>query len=177
MKRCPQCSQQYDDTWITFCPDDGAILDDDFAPRRDRPPFAPRPTYEEPKSERGTMWLPRQPPAEGGWSIADGQRPTPVWQAPPPPLGSRSAPNQNLAIASMVVGLCAFIFGLVCFFGPVLGITALILGLVALSQIKHSPATVGGKPFALVGVISGGLSLVAYVGFFLFVMLIGAVGN
>ena len=77
----------------------------------------------------------------------------------------------------MIVGLCAFLFGMVCFFGPVLGITALILGLVALSQIKNSPTTVGGKPFALVGVISGGLSLVAYVGFFLFVMLIGAIGR
>jgi|SRR5215510_5327616 len=177
MKRCPQCSQQYDETWITFCPDDGAILDDDFAPRRDRPAVDERRVaYQEPKSEQGTIWLPRQPPGEGGWSIADGQRPTPVWQTPPPPLPVRS-PNQNLALASMIVGLCAFLFGMFCFFGPVLGITALILGTVALFQIKNSPETVGGKPFATVGVIAGGLSLVLYVGFFLFVMLMGIVGS
>src|SRR5215475_10154409 len=177
MKRCPQCSQQYDETWITFCINDGAILDDDFAPRRDRPPVAERPgAYEEPKSERPTMWLPREPPGEGGLSIADGQRPTPVWQPPPPPLPV-SSPNQNLAVASLVVGLCPFVYGMFCFFGPVLGITALILGTIALFQIKNSPETVGGKPCATVGVITGALSLVIYVGFFVFVMLMGIVGR
>jgi hypothetical protein len=92
-------------------------------------------------------------------------------------VDGRGALNQNLAIASMIVGLCGIVFGFLCFFGPMLGITALILGFVALSQIKNSPQTVGGKPFAWVGVITGALSLVAYVGFFLLVMLMGAFGR
>jgi hypothetical protein len=77
----------------------------------------------------------------------------------------------------MIMGLCGFLFGMLCFFGPLLGIVALILGITALTQIKNSPETVGGKQFAMVGVITGGLSLLAYVGFFLFFIIMASVGR
>ena len=56
----------------------------------------------------------------------------------------------------MIVGIVGFFFG-GCF-GPIPGIVALVLGLVALSKIKNSPHEYGGKPFATAGVIIGGIS-------------------
>lgn len=60
----------------------------------------------------------------------------------------------------MIVAIVGFFFG-GCF-GPVPGIIALILGLVALSKIQNFPHEYGGKPFATAGVIIGGIS--AFVG-------------
>ena len=60
----------------------------------------------------------------------------------------------------MIVAIVGFFFG-GCF-GPIPGIIALILGLVALSKIKNFPHEYGGKPFATAGVIIGGIS--AFVG-------------
>ena len=62
------------------------------------------------------------------------------------------------------------VFGLVCFV-PVIGIVALVLGIVALAQISKTPEYVGGKPFAVVGVVTGALSLLVFVGMMLFFIL------
>jgi hypothetical protein len=49
---------------------------------------------------------------------------------------------------------------------------ALVLGLVALSQIKRSPHLYGGKPFAIIGIVTGSLSTLLY-GAFIIVAIIG----
>ena len=79
-------------------------------------------------------------------------------------------PSQALGVASMIVGIFGLIFGVVCF-GPVIGIVALVLGLVALTQNKKTPQSVGGKPFAIVGIVTGGLSLLIFGGMMLFFIL------
>jgi hypothetical protein len=56
------------------------------------------------------------------------------------------------------------IFGIVtagCF-GPIPGVIALVLGWMALTQIKKSPDQVGGKPYAVAGVILGSVNVVFY---------------
>ena len=60
----------------------------------------------------------------------------------------------------MVTGIAGFLMA-GCF-GPIPGIVALVLGLVALSQIKRSPEKFGGKPYATAGVIIGGVSILFY---------------
>src|SRR5436190_20814683 len=82
------------------------------------------------------------------------------WQPPPPPFRPNTTTTQGLAIASMVVA----IFGLLAggCLGPIPGIIALVLGLTALSQIKKSPETVGGKPFAVAGVIIGAINIALF---------------
>ena len=60
----------------------------------------------------------------------------------------------------MVTGIAGFLMA-GCF-GPIPGIVALVLGLVALSQIKKSPEKFGGKPYATAGVIIGGVSILFY---------------
>jgi hypothetical protein len=81
-----------------------------------------------------------------------------------------NSPSQGLAITSMIVGVVGLVIGWFCF-GPIFGIVALVLGLVSLSQIKKSPETTGGKPFAIIGVVTGGLSLVFYGLLFLWIII------
>jgi hypothetical protein len=57
------------------------------------------------------------------------------------------------AIAGVVTGGCL---------GPLPGIVAVIMGLVALSQIKKEPDKYGGKPLATAGVIIGSVSILFY---------------
>ncbi len=57
---------------------------------------------------------------------------------------------------------------------------AVILGFVALTQIKRNPQQHSGKPMALVGLITGGLALLVYVAImaiWIVVMIIGAASN
>ena len=58
------------------------------------------------------------------------------------------------AIAGFVTAGC---------FGPLPAIVALVLGFVALAQIKKSPEKFGGKPYANAGVIIGAIVILFYV--------------
>jgi len=176
MKYCPQCNRQYTDAWLTFCSDDGTMLIEELAP-----PVDPNwnPVIREPKvdtrSEQETQWLPREPPLAGGWVAPDERPPmTPVWQPPPPPPMPRKQQSQGLAVASMITGILGLVLGC---FGPLPGIAAIVLGGVALSQIKKSPETTGGKPLAIVGIVTGSLTLVFYGLILVWMILVGALGN
>lgn len=69
--------------------------------------------------------------------------------------------NTGLAIASMVLGILGMVtFGL---FG-ILGLLGLILGVIALGKAKSHPATYGGQGFAIAGIVTSCLSMVATVG-------------
>ena len=169
MKYCPQCQKQYTENWITFCSDDGAILvDTEYSPSHQ--PSSQRPPYAPPLSEQPT-WRSPDPNAPGGWVSPGQPSPSPVWQPPPPPY-SVQQPGQGLSIASMVIGLISFAGG-ICL-GPIPGLIALILGLVSLSQIKRDPTRYGGKPLAIIGVITGTVSLVIF-GILMFFWILGAV--
>jgi hypothetical protein len=125
-------------------------------------------------SEQETQWLPREPPMPGGWIPPD-ERPSmnpPVWQPPPPPpyRSTITRPSQGLALASMITAIAGIVFGMWCF-GPLPGIAAVIMGLIALSQIKKTPEKVGGKPFATAGVIIGGITVAFYLVLFLWFLL------
>lgn len=180
MKYCPQCKRQFTETWLSFCSDDGTPLVQELTPPRD-PNWDPN--IREPKvqtlSEQETQWLPppRQP-MPGGW-IAPDERPpiSPgLWQPPPPPpyRPPVKQASQGLALASMITAIAGLMLG-GCF-GPLPGIAALIMGLVALSQIKRDPEKYGGKPFATAGVIIGSISVVFYLVLFLWFIFAMAFG-
>ena len=180
MKYCPQCKRQFDEPWLSFCSDDGTPLIQELTPPMD-PNWDPsirepkRETKVETPFEQETQWLPREPPMPGGWIPPD-ERPSmnpAVWQPPPPPPyrpPTNARPSQGLALASMITAIAGIIFGMWCF-GPLPGIAAVIMGLLALSQIKKTPEKVGGKPFAVAGVIIGGITLVFYLVWFLWFLL------
>lgn len=175
MKNCPQCNRQFTEVWLSFCPDDGTPLVHELTPSRD-PNWDPniRPTKVETPSEQETQWLPREPPLPGGWVAPDERPPMSpgVWTPPPaapyrPPISKQ--PSQGLALASMIVAIGGLLLG-GCL-GPLPGIVALIMGLVAQSQIKREPDKYGGKPFATAGVVIGAVSIVFYVLLLLFFIL------
>ena len=61
----------------------------------------------------------------------------------------------------MVVGIISLTFGWLCA-GPVPAILSVILGAIALSQIKKNPERFTGAPFAWTGIATGGLTLVIW---------------
>ena len=75
----------------------------------------------------------------------------------------------------MVAGLLGLVLG-ACF-GPIPGIIGLVLGLIALQQIKKSPETTGGKPLAIIGIVTGSLSIAFYLLLLLWFALAGVFGG
>ena len=182
MKYCPQCNRRFDEPWLSFCSDDGTPLIQELTPPAD-PNWNPQ--IREPKvktlDEQETQWLPRDPPVPGGWIAPDERPPMSPgpWQPPPPPaplpnIGNKTGKNQSLALASMITAIAGFL--LAGCFGPIPAIVAIVLGLVALSQIKKSPEKYSGKPFATAGVIIGGIIVAFYVMFFLWMLMRGVFG-
>jgi hypothetical protein len=181
MKYCPQCNKQFSEPWISFCSEDGTMLIEQLSPPAD-PNFDPqiRGPKTESASEQETQWLPREPPAwvapderppmspapwqqqPAEWQTAPASKPTrATWQPPPPPLAQpKKQPGQGLALASMIVAIVGLLGG-TCF-GPIPGIVALILGVVALQQISKGPDKTTGKPYAVAGVIISGLTIAFY---------------
>ena len=176
MKYCPQCQKRFDEPWLSFCSDDGTPLIQELTPPGD-PNWDPqiRETKVKTPDEQETQWLPRDPPTAGGWIAPDERPPMSPgpWQPPPPPspYTSTKQPNQSLALASMITAIAGLL--LAGCFGPIPAVIAIVLGLIALSQIKKSPEKYGGKPFATAGVIIGGVIIAFYFLFFLWMILSG----
>jgi VIT1/CCC1 family predicted Fe2+/Mn2+ transporter len=89
---------------------------------------------------------------------------------PPPPPGGYPPPtaigNNQKAIVSMVLG----IISIFCC-GFVLGIVAIVLGLIARKEIAASSGLQGGSGFAIAGIVTGVLGILgsvvlAFTGFY-----------
>ena len=74
----------------------------------------------------------------------------------------------------MVTGLLGLVLGC---FGPLPGVVAVALGWLALAQMKRTPETVGGKPLAIIGIVSGALTIVFYGLFMLWMIAAGVFGS
>lgn len=190
MKRCPACNQTYADSSLKFCTNDGVTLitmastssdlaETIFAPPpsiTEEPQLPPSlhhsesPGWNTPPAAWNTPPTYAPPPqswqAPGGW-----QQPSPAPQGMTPGLGQTRAQAHPLAIISLIAGVLSITLGLICG-GPIFGITAIALGLVALTQIKGNPGKYSGKGFAIAGVIIGALWALIFV----LMMLLGIIG-
>jgi len=155
VKRCPTCNQTFEEEWLSFCTQDGTTLMEE-APGEPPPPASTPPAATPSSRNEQVTW---NLPSSGG-APADVKPRQLAWQPPPPPLYA-TAPNKSLGVAAMILGIISVTVGWMCF-GPIPGIVAIILGGVALSQIKKNPDRVSGKQFAWVGMITGSLTLVIY---------------
>lgn len=101
------------------------------------------------------------PPPPGGYGY-----PPPA----PNPYGGYPQPvgTNGLAIASLVCSLVGWICGI----GPIVG---LVLGIIALNQIKKTGQD--GRGMALAGVIISGISIVMIVLWFIFVAIMAATSS
>lgn len=187
MKYCPQCNRQYTETWLTFCSDDGNMLIEELSPPVDPnwDPIIRGPQVQTP-SESETQWLPRDPPMPPAWVAPDERPPIQpawqqpggwqpgAWQPPPPPPRPISQQSQALAIASLITGVLGLMFGC---FGPIPGLVAVVLGWVALQQIKKTPEKTGGKPMAIIGIVTGSLTIFFYGLLLLWFLVAGVFGS
>ena len=173
MKRCPRCNKTFDEDWLSFCTQDGTTLvEDDAAPAQLAATIMAPPEPEPSKTDEEATWNFR---ANEATPVAQ-TTPKPEikaseWQPPPPPNYAHPE-NKNLATASMIVG----ILSMACL-GPVPAIVAIVLGAVALSQIKKNPGRVGGRQSAIVGIVTGSLGLVIYGGIIIFYIVLVIVGS
>ncbi len=159
MKRCPKCNQEFTDEWLTFCTQDGTSLVEVQSAFDEPPPTLVSPSLppsvsptEQPTLDMPGRYTPPAPfvapaPIQSGW-------------APPPPPPYPVQPQQSLAAASLVLGIVSITVGWCCWFGVLTGPIALILGIIALVQIKNEPKKFGGKGFAIGGIVTGGLYFV-----------------
>jgi len=159
MRRCPTCNQEFADEWLTFCTQDGTSLIDVPVSQTEPPPTlysqAMPPSVS--PTEQPTLDMP------GKYSAPEPYRPpAPLasgWTPPPPPR-LPTQPQQGLAVASFILGIVSITIGWCCSFGILTAPVALILGIVALVQIKNEPARNGGKGFAIGGIVTSGLYFV-----------------
>ncbi|MFF1963727.1 DUF4190 domain-containing protein [Streptomyces sp. NPDC058232] len=129
------------------------------------PPIAPNGPGQQVPPAAGQYGYPAAPPPQyGGYPGYPGYGQAP-WGGP--------GPANGLGIASMVLGIIAVIGFCMWGLGVVLGVLALILGLIGRGRAKRGEATNGGM--ALAGVILGSIGIVisgAFLGF-----LIWAIAN
>ena len=88
----------------------------------------------------------------------------PPTQAPWSPAPPRQL-RQGLAITSMVLGILSIFTG--CF--PILGLTGVILSIIALTKAARRPLEYGGKGFAIAGLCT---SLASFVFMFMFMAIL-----
>jgi hypothetical protein len=170
MKRCPNCNQTFEEDWLSFCTQDGTTLIDEPVGFAQPPPtiMSSAPPQVSLPNE-GANW--NLPPAHPQW-----QPPpvSPAWQPPPPPSYVQQ-PSKGLATAAMIIGIISITVGWLCM-GPVPAIVAIILGGVSLSQIKKTPDRVGGKQAAWVGIITGSVTVLIYIGIMI-IYLVAIIAN
>ncbi|CAJ1498645.1 DUF4190 domain-containing protein [[Mycobacterium] kokjensenii] len=78
------------------------------------------------------------------------------------PLSPRNAPKNGVSIAALVVAIAGIVTALSVIGGVVLGLTAVVLGIIGRGRVKRGEADNGGV--ALAGIVLGALAMVAGIG-------------
>ncbi len=156
MKLCPTCNRTFEEDWLSFCTEDGTTLFEESSKSEPPPTILAQSSA---PSDQATLNLPSSGGLNPPWQPPAA---TPAWQPPPPPNYVQPL-NKSLATAAMIIGIISLAVGWICL-GPIPGIVAIVIGGVALSQIKKSPDRIGGRQAAWVGIATGGLTVLIYAG-------------
>jgi hypothetical protein len=117
---------------------------------------------------------PVSPPAPGGYQAPPGtayEPPTPGAYGAPP-----QAPQNGMATASMILGIIALVTFWFCGLGFLVGVIAVVLGILGMSAAKKLP----GQPLlgrAKAGVIMGGIAIVLGLAAFIFLIVLGNISS
>jgi hypothetical protein len=129
---------------------------------REEPAFNP---FDQPAPIAQAEWAP--PPApDAGWQNQQIGQNTPFQ----PPAAGTGSVNQTLPIVSLIFG----ILSLCCYIGWITGPIALITGFLGLKNVNRDPASFGGKPLAIIGMVLGGIFTVLWGLYWLVIILIYA---
>ncbi|MFI6870838.1 DUF4190 domain-containing protein [Nocardia sp. NPDC050406] len=163
------------------------------APQYQAPPVMPQPqsqypSYPPPQPDPAASAFPPPAPAPA-YGYQSGGQPMPGYQSGGQPMpGYQSGPGyqpygyaqptagaNGLAIASLVVSILGAVTVFFCGFIPVLPIVGLILGVVALNQVKQTRQE--GRGLALGGIWVGAAGVVIAAAFWLILLISVGVGN
>ncbi|MFI9719588.1 DUF4190 domain-containing protein [Streptomyces sp. NPDC052396] len=114
----------------------------------------------------GSGYVPPQAPYGAGPYGASPYGQGGAWWAPAP------VPNNGFGVAALVLGILGLVLSMTVLFGVVLGVLALVFGVIGRAKAARGEATNQGQ--ALAGLILGGVALVASA---LFVVLYVSVGH
>ncbi|HEV7857193.1 MAG TPA: DUF4190 domain-containing protein [Pyrinomonadaceae bacterium] len=188
MKRCPTCTQLFDDSQ-SFCANDGTRLVNDEPTAPDFDPMAtimsppppsttgefnrpPSQNFSDPTPPTPSSWMDAPTPvpsmpASQPWSTGGMQ---PQQQGMPSYSGTQNQQN-TLAIVSLVCG----VLSILCF-GLVTGIPAIITGYMQLNKIKSDPQTFGGRGLAIGGMATGAVGTLLTI-LTILIFMAGAIGG
>lgn len=166
MKICPICQQTYTDDELNYCLSDGGVLTPTDAQGFDQTKANEAPPTVMMNQARTTN--------EGNWSNQD---PFSAWQSqplqpsqqnapfqPPPqnmaftPAHIRAGSDQTLPTIGLVLGILSLLL-ICCYGGFYFGIAALVIGFLGMNNANKNPSVYGGKNFAIIGMVLGGISL------------------
>lgn len=139
-------------------------------------PSTPPPGYT-PPPDYGAVPYPAAPPPPA--YPAPGYSPYPGPAAPISPYYPSAPGNNGMAIAALITSIVGVVIGiplmLLCFIGAALPITAVVLGIVALNQIKRTQQP--GRGMAIAGIAVGGSTLALGAVFFIVYIVALAAGS
>lgn len=90
-----------------------------------------------------------------------------------PPGAARPASSNGSAVAALVLGILSLVLFWMCGLGVVLGVLAVVLGVVGLQRANKEPDR-PQRGLAIGGIVTGGVAIVVSAVFFVAVFLIGA---
>jgi hypothetical protein len=170
MKSCPSCQQVYPDDAPEFCTNDGT-------------PLVASPSEYNPGAPPGGQW--QQPPPPPGWQAPPTGYGYPPPPGPPPPYGYAPRPGggEGISKAALITGIAAtstFILailiaviavsnrsrdmlpavGIFALLALLAGLTAVVLGIVALSTVSKYPGA--SKAKGIIGICLGALPVLLW---------------
>lgn len=177
MKRCPRCSQTYNDDALNFCLNDGELLTSfESGP----PPtiFGSGPEFgddapptvmlDKPRATEQGTWQPGQPPAP--WQSQSPNLPNQQYVSP----GFVHSRDQTLPTISLVLGVLSLVM-ICCYGGLWLGLPAAIVGFLGMRNADSNPTRFGGRGMAIGGMVTGIISFLAFIGWMIVIVMGGLV--
>lgn len=127
------------------------------APNGTWPPASPQVSPATPLVPPGGYPPPPAYPGYQGYPGPQGYPSPPAYPGQFPPAYGAPVPTNGMAIGSLVSSLVAIPVGVFCFLGILGSIVGIVLGVLALNQVKKTHQK--GKEMAIAGIVIGGLGL------------------
>ena len=160
MKICPVCNQTYVDDNLNFCLTDGGTL----TPFADDAPPTVMLNRARTTQQNWENYQPLSPWENQPLQINQSYHPTPQNQPFHP--GQIQGQNQTLPTISLVLGIFAIVF-VCCYGGIPFGAAALVTGYLGLKNANENPIQFGGRNLAIGGIVTGVISLLISIIFFI----------
>jgi hypothetical protein len=153
--------RSYTDENLNFCLEDGELLtaaaQSSSQPYDNSPPTV---MFDEVRRTNPTNW-PDNPPSSSAPPAAQWQQQA----APAAQFGAfavQQSPSQTLALVSLGLGIGSMTIGWCCYLGLLLAPASIIVGFIALSQIKKDPNKFTGRGLAIGGMATSAVFLALF---------------